>query len=115
MNAADLKDPTEYLFANSQASSLEQAASGKVGAIGAMTDVARNSVRDMHRLAGMALTDLADSRLEEIALDIADATHSLPSNALDGVRNMLVTHRREWLAYLDMCGPGSWVARYVEN
>jgi 7-cyano-7-deazaguanine synthase in queuosine biosynthesis len=108
MTNADLADPTSYLFADLTASTIEQAVPDgvQVRAIDAMKDVARNSVRDMHRLAAISVSD---SRLEEVALDVSDAYGTLASDALERVRNLIKMHRDEWARFLDLCGQRSWV------
>jgi hypothetical protein len=115
MNAAGIEDPTTYLFAKLDVSTMVKSkpAHRSIRAMEAMKDVGRNSIRDMQRLADLASSD--DSRLEEVALDVSDAYGSLASEALNSVRTLLATHRKEWEAFLDVCGRESWVAEMANG
>lgn len=112
--AAGVEDQTEYLFGNLQTDDFGSAprTGANVKAMIAMRDVAGNSMRDMQRLADLA--DGADERrLQEVALDVSDADGSLPGFALQNVRSLLESHKAEWHAFLDKCGPTSWVRDFA--
>ena len=113
MFSAGLVDPTEYLFADLRATEMESGVKGELPrALEAMKDVARNSVRDMQRLAEMA--DDSRGRLEEVALDISEFGSMLTTDALNGVATLLRNHKSEWHAFLTHCGAGSWVSKLVQ-
>jgi hypothetical protein len=114
LDAGGIPDETEYLFSNLDADSFERSAAGSepVKAMDAMRDVAGNSMRDMQRLADFAVSK-NETRLHEVAIDVADATGGLPAVALERVRELLLNHRAEWQAFLNRCGPKSWVQRFA--
>src|SRR5262249_53990317 len=70
MLAANIQDPTDYLFSSLNANEIEKALSSesKVHSIKAMKDVAGNTMRDMQRLADYAQSTV-DTRLQCVALD----------------------------------------------
>lgn len=113
--AANVCDDTAYLFERLSAPTLEEALAkgGEVRAIKAMKDVAGNSVRDMQRLSELASIS-GDSRIQEMALDVAEAQGKSPEEALQGLRVLLDAHRNEWTKFVEMCGQQSWVGKFAE-
>jgi hypothetical protein len=106
---AGMQDGTEYLFANlgsdTLRGALEQGDSPKLRFFG---DLARNSIRDMERLAvlGRKPDDLS---VRSAALDVARYIGDGASDTHGRLAALLRQHTIEWDDFLASCGGASWI------
>ena len=112
---AQLKDSTEYEAYDLTATSFEASfTGGPPRTMAAKHDVALNSIRAMQRLA-----DLAENpRNIRVATEVASLSRAL-CEPLEEVREkmeqFLHQHKSEWVQFLELCGPSSWVSDLARN
>lgn len=112
---AELKDSTEYEADDLTASSFGASfTEGAPRTMAAKRDVALNSIRAMQRLA-----DLAENpRSIRVVTEVASLSRSL-GEPIEEVREkmekFLHQHKTEWVQFLEVCGPSSWVTDLARN
>ena len=115
LKSARIDDTTDYRAVDLTATTFEAPFKGCVPRTAkANHDVALNSIRAMQRLA-----DLADNPSStRVATEVASLSRAL-GEPLQDVRtrmeHFLRQHKTEWSAFLDACGPQSWVANLARN
>ena len=112
---AELKDSTEYEADDLTASSFGASfTEGAPRTMAAKRDVALNSIRAMQRLA-----DLTENpRSIRVVTEVASLSRSL-GEPIEEVREkmekFLHQHKTEWVQFLEVCGPSSWVTDLARN
>jgi hypothetical protein len=115
LQSARIDDTTNYRAVDLTAKTFEGSFKGRIPRTAkANHDVALNSIRAMQRLA-----DLADNpNSTRIATEVASLSRAL-GEPLQDVRtrmeHFLRQHKTEWSAFVDACGPQSWVADLARN
>ncbi|MCU4119729.1 hypothetical protein [Variovorax sp. N23] len=112
---AQLKDSTEYEADDLSAATFEASfTEGPPRTVAAKHDVALNSIRSMQRLSDLA----GVPRNTRVVTEVASLSRAL-GEPIDEVREkmeqFLHQHKAEWLQFLEMCGPSSWVADLARN
>jgi hypothetical protein len=115
LKSARIEDTTPYRAVDLTTTTFEASFKGFVPRTAkANHDVALNSIRAMQRLADLA----ANSSSTRVATEVASLSRAL-GEPLQDVRtrmgHFLRQHKTEWSAFLDACGPQSWVADLARN
>lgn len=116
-SAAKLMDETKYLFSDLTQPTVEQSAhasAGNLKAIKAFEDVAGNGIRSMQRLADLADDESHPSIWTEAA-SVAEAMNMSVQDVHRNIMRLLEAHKQEWSAFLNECGPQSWVSEIARN
>lgn len=113
--SAHVEGATEYLFSDLTAYSLEEAlrpGDGKVK-LKFFADLARNSARDMQRLADVVAT--RHRAAQTTAVDLARFTGGDISAITVKLEGLLEQHASEWSEFLAACGEDSWISKIARG
>ncbi len=116
MYAAGIEEPCHtYVIADLTVSRFSDALPGKkrVRLSRTMAEYGSVGARHLQQLADMA--DLPDEALKVHAFEIARATGELQGEILTKLRNMLLTHAKEWHAFMAAQGEESFVRSWTKG
>lgn len=105
---------TAYLYADLSAATLESATSTLPRAHRALADVARNSVRDMQRMADLA-ADKDAFIVRSVSADVGRWTGRANADVKRDIGKLLDHHADEWQSFVADCGRGSWIAEAAKG
>lgn len=112
---ARLADSTEYEAHDLTVSSFEASfAEGTPRTMAAKRDVALNSIRAMQRLADLAENPRGIRVVTEVA-SLSRALGEPIEEVREKMEKFLHQHRTEWVQFLEVCGPSSWVTDLARN
>ncbi|MHA7381256.1 hypothetical protein ACX83S_23295 [Burkholderia pseudomallei] len=111
---AQASGTTPYLYADLSAATLEGAASTLPRAHRALADVARNSVRDMQRMADLA-ADKDAFIVRSVSADVGRWTGRASTDVKIDIGNLLDRHAEEWRTFVADCGLDSWIAKAAKG
>ncbi len=114
--SANLEGATEYLFSDLRAKSLEAALrpGGNNVKVKFFADLARNSVRDMQRLADAGAASQQSVALRT-AIDLSRFTGDDITISTTKLARLLEQHTVEWSEFLAACGPDSWISNIARG
>jgi hypothetical protein len=78
-----------------------------------MAEYGSVGTRHLQQLADMA--DLPDTNLKVHAFEIARATGEAQDDVLKKLRNLLMTHAKEWRAFMAAQGEQSFLRRWTKG
>lgn len=116
MHAAGIEEPAHtYVIANLSAPAFRDALPerAKVRVSRTMAEYGSVGIRHLQQLAEMA--DLPDAALQVHAFEIARATGEALEDVLKNLRNMLLTHAKEWRAFIAAQGNQSFLRSWTEG
>jgi len=116
MHAAGIKEPDHaYVIADLSLPAFRDALPGrkKVRLSRTMAEYGSVGVRHLQQLADMA--DLPDADLKVHAFEIARATGESQDVVLKKLRNMLLTHAREWRAFMASQGEQTFLRSWTKG
>lgn len=116
MHAAGIEEPAHtYVIANLSAPAFRDALPerAKVRVSRTMAEYGSVGTRHLQQLAEMA--DLPDAALQVHAFEIARATGEALEDVLKNLRNMLLTHAKEWRAFIAAQGNQSFLRSWTEG
>jgi hypothetical protein len=108
---AGVEDSTKYRAVDLHAPSLRETFAGDAPKnLSALTDLALNSVRSMHRMANLA-DDTDGLRVQAEVAALARGLNESNEVVTEKMESFLKQHQTEWYQFLNFCGPKSWVAQ----
>ena len=116
MHAAGIDEPKHtYVIADLTVSSFQDALPGrkKVRLSRSMAEYGSVGARHLQQLADMA--DLPDADLKGHAFEIARATGEPQDEVLKKLRNILLTHAKEWRAFMAAQGEQSFLRSWTKG
>ncbi|MBL8883743.1 MAG: 7-cyano-7-deazaguanine synthase [Hyphomicrobium sp.] len=116
MHAAGIDEPRNtYVIDDLTVSAFSDALPGrkKVRLSRTMAEYGSVGARHLQQLADMA--DLPDADLKVYAFEIARATMETQENVLKKIRNMLLTHAKEWRAFMAAQGEHSFLRNWTKG
>ena len=115
-HAAGVDGATQYLFEDLTAEALESALRPGEGSVKLrfFSDLARNSARDMQRLADLALAP-GHKAAQSTAVDLARFIDAGLDQTKSNLAALLERHASEWLNFMSNCGEGSWISRIARG
>lgn len=116
MHAAGIDEPgNTYVIANLTVSAFADALPDKkkVRLSHTMAEYGSVGARHLQQLANMA--DLPDADLKVHAFEIARATGEAQDDVLKNLRNMLLTHAKEWRAFMAAQGKQSFLRSWTDG
>lgn len=116
MHAAEIEEPEHtYVIADLTVSTFKDALPGrkKVRLSKTMAEYGSVGARHLQQLADLA--DLPDTDLKFHAFDIARAMGQPQDYVLKKLRNMLLTHAKEWRAFMAAQGEQSFLKNWIQG
>ena len=116
MHAAEIEEPAHtYVIADLTGPAFRNALPGrsKVRLSRTMAEYGSVGARHLQQLADMA--DLPDADLKVHAFEIARATVEPQEEVLKKIRNMLLTHAKEWRAFMAAQGEQSFLRSWTKG